>query len=497
MNIVNKMKSNVDARSSAEKTMISNTKIKSTPNRNEVDGTDLNRTISWQAASSIILLLGITSLSYAIWFYNNQAHEPKLVQVAQFSKPIELKNEDNTATPGELATDKPTRSMLEDTNHSEMTSSIQTQLTDSEDKINVNNGLQELTSKKTIKPGSPVTPAALAKASTSAQPLAPIKQSIPTKKNTKINTSKDKPVEIAKTSKPTDKKLIHDKTGKSTKKEKQKSQLKPQNQIAKNSKKKTPVILPDTKLQDIKSGSKSITKSSSKPITSPVVQSSAKIAATSNTKSSIDKDKFNKQAIKFSSIQSAKKSYADALTKLNSGNTIEAKSLLQKTLTLKANHVPARKTLAGILINENNLEEAEKILREGIKKVPEASIFYHWLSRIYMENREYDEASILLLSGSKFAKDGEYFALMALAQQKTTGFLNAIASYRQALSYRPDESKWWLGLGIVLEKSDNWKEAEEAYHAALKSENLPFFLHNKTNERLSFVKNQIALAQKD
>ncbi|MDH5258276.1 MAG: tetratricopeptide repeat protein, partial [Gammaproteobacteria bacterium] len=119
-----------------------------------------------------------------------------------------------------------------------------------------------------------------------------------------------------------------------------------------------------------------------------------------------------------------------------------------------------------------------------------------WLGRVHMEQGKFDDAATLLMSGSKHAKDGDYFALMALAQQNTDGYKDAVASYRKALNYRPNESKWWLGLGISLEKSENWKDAENAYETALLSENLPFNLHSQTSGRLKFVKDQIALTQK-
>ncbi len=194
-----------------------------------------------------------------------------------------------------------------------------------------------------------------------------------------------------------------------------------------------------------------------------------------------------------SQSQSAKKHHINALTQLNANDTVA----LNKILSNDPSHIEARKTLVGIYINEKKLTMAKEILQEGIKKTPEVSVFYQWLARIQMEQRQFEKASALLLAGSQYAKKGEYFALMALAQQNTPKFKQAISSYRQALNYKPTESKWWLGLGIVLEKTNNWKGAKDAYLASLKPENLPFFLHNQANERLIFIEGKIALMREN
>jgi len=172
-----------------------------------------------------------------------------------------------------------------------------------------------------------------------------------------------------------------------------------------------------------------------------------------------------------------------------------AKKTLNNTLLINPNHVNARIALAGIYVKANKFTNAKEVLEKGIIQIPQASVFYQWLARFYMERAQFKKATEVLLSGRKYAKDGEYFALLALAQQNTPDFKNAILSYRQALRYKPSESKWWLGLGIVHEKANNWKAAQEAYLAALKPESLPYFLHTQTNERLHFVKSRIALTK--
>ncbi|MDH3327183.1 MAG: hypothetical protein OEM38_10760 [Gammaproteobacteria bacterium] len=374
MNIVNEMVSDLNSRKKIE-----------TDLKKERSKSNGSRGISWQASSTIILLIGISTLSYAIWFYNTQSQESPLIRVAQFSKP------------------------------------------------NLSNDNFE-------------------------PPHAPIKNPMTEKK------------EIA----PLD-----------TTAKKGTSTIKPEKTTAK---------------APIKSATKPVIKPTNRKIEKPITPKIAKPIKTATKKpvkiAKTDPNKFNKQPIQLTDTQSAKKYYANALVKLNEGDVITAKSLLQKTLSLKITHVAARKTLAGIYINEKELSAAETTLQMGIEKVPEASIFYHWLGRIYMEQGDFEKASTLLLSGSKHAKAGDYFALLALAQQNTPGFKSAIESYRKALNFQPKESKWWLGLGIVLEKSQNWKEAESAYETALQSENLPFNLHSQTSSRLTFVKNQIALLDK-
>lgn len=496
MNVINEMVSDLNKRKSkieVEETSKTQNKLEATSVLDEV-GLDTpksngKRVISWQASSSIVLLTGVSLLSYAIWSYNSQPQTEEMVKVAEFVKP-EMAKEDTKAEkirPLE-ETNLVTQSQKQPTTSPTRSTHGKNTIPESKKKLIAKNDIpvkKEVSKTITQKPVPKIAKTE--------------KQTIQKKSPLKAVEKKEQIVAKATHEPSLSKKAeqIFEKRRKEklAKKAQQAFEKKRKLALAKKAEKLLEKRRKD-RLEKEKATELLAKKEAANEAAREAEKAAAKeLAAKQLAAKEIEKANFKKQAIKFSNSQSAKKHYSSALAQLNAGDTEAAKKSLNKTLSFKANHIAARKTLAGMYINENKLSKAKQTLNEGIKQSPEASVFYHLLARIHMEQRQFKKASELLLSGSKHAKDGEYFALMALAQQNTPGFKNAIASYRQALSYKPTESKWWLGLGIVLEKTNNWNEAKDAYTASLKPENLPFFLHNQANERLIFVNNQIALLQ--
>lgn len=390
------------------------------------------KTISWQASSSIILIIGVATLAYAIWFFNNAPHQFTPSKPVQFTKPATITEHDSKTFHMSTGDEKPTKA----------TNTI-------------------LAKQKALEASTIQTPGLAAQ------------------KNNESKIAIHKPVEnkTAPTAKNT-------------------SITKPENKILKAisarniDKKAKPPVSQHTNLNNKNANKTRKAVTSTKP-NKPVVSTPTKKIIVSKNEST--NNKLKKQVIKLSKQQLVAKYYAEALQKINTGEILPAEALLKKTVTTDNKHIEARKLLAGIYINQQKLSAAQNLLKEGVQNVPEAAVFYHWLGRIYMERSEFKQAAKILLDGSKYANTGEYFALLALAQQNTPDFKKAVTSYRRALKYQPTNSKWWLGLGIVLEKAEDWEAAKEAYITALQSENLPFVLHSKAQGRLTYVNNQIAL----
>ncbi|HFD33420.1 MAG TPA: tetratricopeptide repeat protein [Gammaproteobacteria bacterium] len=387
--------------------------------------------VSWQASSTIILMIGVTTLAYVIWYFNHSPQQLPPAKPITFSKPAIVPNNVEKSPTENITTEKsaPNTSPVLPKEKEQQVKTVQA---------------DNLSTEKFNKPQKSIHKPAKSHSTNieNHPPITKSKNSIPA--STKSIVNKATPV--------TDHQNNTHTTPHNKKTQKVASSSKPKKQVKSKQSKKKITIKKEAKHNPVK-----------------------------------------KQAIKLSKQQLVAKYYAEALQKLNAGEILSAEALLKKTLSTDSKHIEARKLLAGIYINQQKLSTAETLLEEGIQKVPEAAVFYHWLGRIYMENGKFEQAAKLLLDGSKYANSGEYFALLALAQQNTPAFKKAVTSYQRALKYQPTNSKWWLGLGIVLEKAEDWEAAKEAYTAALQSENLPFVLHNKARGRLAYVNNQIAL----
>jgi len=86
------------------------------------------------------------------------------------------------------------------------------------------------------------------------------------------------------------------------------------------------------------------------------------------------------------------------------------------------------------------------------------------------------------------ANQPEYLALLATLYQRAGRQADAVETYRQALGQRPQEGRWWLGLGISLEAQKNWTAAGEAYQRA-KASVLDPKLARYAEQRLGALKN--------
>lgn len=107
------------------------------------------------------------------------------------------------------------------------------------------------------------------------------------------------------------------------------------------------------------------------------------------------------------------------------------------------------------------------------------------LARLHAENRDWANAwRVLERSLPHAGKDAEYqgFAGTVLRQLKRAP--EAVERYRSATALRPDEGRWWVGLGLALEESGRRSEAKSAFATASEhGENLPPALRKLAERR--------------
>ncbi len=119
--------------------------------------------------------------------------------------------------------------------------------------------------------------------------------------------------------------------------------------------------------------------------------------------------------------------------------------------------------------------------------MPGQSGFVSLLARIHVEQGAPDTA-VTLLEQQRLAKpDAEILALLATLYQRSDRHPQAIAAYKDALTLKPQEGKWWVGLGISQEAMQNWAEARFAYERA-RDTNIDPRLARYAEQRLAIVR---------
>lgn len=89
------------------------------------------------------------------------------------------------------------------------------------------------------------------------------------------------------------------------------------------------------------------------------------------------------------------------------------------------------------------------------------------LARLHAEVRNWEGAwRVLERSAPHAKKDAEYqgFCGTALRQLKRPN--DAADAYRRAITLKPDDGRWWVGLGLALEDAGRRLEAKQAFAAA-------------------------------
>ena len=165
--------------------------------------------------------------------------------------------------------------------------------------------------------------------------------------------------------------------------------------------------------------------------------------------------------------EQAENAYRDAVLLVREHRANDAEQRLRSALALNPQHAYARETLAGLLVEQGRWLEAQTLLEEGVKLLPAQASMAFMLARLYAEQGK-NAAALQLLERvqPQAGGDPDYAAFMAALYQRTGRNSDAIKSFRQAISARPTEGRWWAGLGISLEAENDRDGARAAYRHA-------------------------------
>ncbi len=187
----------------------------------------------------------------------------------------------------------------------------------------------------------------------------------------------------------------------------------------------------------------------------------------------------------------AESQYRLAATSLQQNRVGEAENHLRTALAAQSTHVKARELLAGLALQGGRWREAQSLLEQGVAQHPQHYPFAQLLARSYVDHGQ-DVEALNLLEKSRDAAgtDAEYFAFLATLYQRNHRHGEAIKSFNEATKLRPQEGRWWLGLAISLDATEQWKASSEAYQRAITSGSLDKQLLQYSQSRLAAVKNK-------
>jgi len=182
---------------------------------------------------------------------------------------------------------------------------------------------------------------------------------------------------------------------------------------------------------------------------------------------------FNKTVTPLTKAEQVRLTYAEATHLLQQGKTTTAKQVLRKLLSLDFTHIQARQTLAALLFQKQQYNEAIEVLELGRIQHPRHVAFTLLLARIYTE-RGQDAIAVELLEGlePEVSSNSDYYALLAALYQRSAQYTNAASVYEKLLRVYPGRGVWWMGLGLSLQTTERKQDALSAYQKALQAQGL-------------------------
>lgn len=206
----------------------------------------------------------------------------------------------------------------------------------------------------------------------------------------------------------------------------------------------------------------------------------AALATADNTPAAIDKRPRTAPV-----HEAADAEYRKGMTALRRGATSDALGSFRLALNLERTHVSARQALLSVLVEQQQWNEAQALVEEGLAADPTQVGWAMALARLQFEGGKLAQAGETLARHAAHAEQhADYLAFHALLLQKQKRHAESAQRYRAALNLRPSESRWWYGLGLALEAAHQAADARAAFQQARDSGNLPAELLPAVEQRL-------------
>lgn len=166
--------------------------------------------------------------------------------------------------------------------------------------------------------------------------------------------------------------------------------------------------------------------------------------------------------------------YRKGMNSINRGALADAVVALRTALRIDAHHAAARQALLSLLVDQKQWNEAETTGLDGLALDPKQAGWAMLVARLQVERGDVPAATKTLDQYAQYAeRNPDYIGFHALLLQKSKRLPEAVERYRAALALKPEEGRWWYGLGLALEASQLPAEAKQAFTQARASANLP------------------------
>jgi MSHA biogenesis protein MshN len=155
---------------------------------------------------------------------------------------------------------------------------------------------------------------------------------------------------------------------------------------------------------------------------------------------------------------------------MQQGHMRDAEASFLAAIAEDSGHVPARQALLGVYLESQRKDEAEVLVRDGIKAGNRPTSWVMLLARLEADRGDLTGAVTTMRSHLDIGRqNGDYLSLLAALLQKQGQHKEAVEQYQAAIALGAGKPPWFMGLGISLQALGRRDEAKAAFQRALDS----------------------------
>lgn len=203
-----------------------------------------------------------------------------------------------------------------------------------------------------------------------------------------------------------------------------------------------------------------------------------------------------RQEVQLSPRARAANYFRDAGVALQQGRQREAEAALRAALALDPVHVEVRDMLLRLLVQQNRRADYRALLADGLRQDPQYLPYRVQYARLLVQDGALSEARDHLTREPRppVIEALDLYAMLATVYQRQGQYVEAAQTYRALLAVKPEQSVWWMGLGIALEGATLEDQAQQAYRQAISRGGLSSGLQTYIRQRLTVLGNRGAQA---
>ncbi|PSU47006.1 hypothetical protein C9J12_16265 [Photobacterium frigidiphilum] len=172
------------------------------------------------------------------------------------------------------------------------------------------------------------------------------------------------------------------------------------------------------------------------------------------------------ETVELNTKQLANIEYDRAMKLLKQGNSKKAIVHLESAIKYQPDWIKVRQKLAALYYGKTDTRKAVAVLQQGLSRDGEQPELRLTLAKLLV-NESQPQAALNVLARIPKEENAAYMAMRGALSQQLKNNVMALNSYQQLVKSEPYDGRWWMGLGIALERDSNGEKAKEAYQQAL------------------------------